>query len=86
MSGKTARFPNSGNSKNPAGELQRGMESLAALVPLAVQFLADGMKDEDKAHAYRCATAVLSHAAHLEAFRDARYTVGASALSESMEL
>lgn len=85
MSAKVARMESRGNV-SPAKELQRGMEDLAALVPLAVQFLADGMKDEDKAHGYRCATAILSHAAHLEAFRDARYTVGANALEESLTL
>lgn len=85
MSAKVTRMQNPRNA-SPAKDLQRGMEDLAALVPLAVQFLADGMKDEDKAHGYRCATAILSHAAHLEAFRDGWYTVGASALAESLEL
>lgn len=85
MSAKVTRMQNPRNA-SPAKELQRGMEDLAALVPLAVQFLADGIKDEDKAHAYRCATAILSHAARLEAFRDGRYTVGASAVEESLNL
>ena len=85
MSAKVTRMQNPRNA-SPAKELQRGMEDLAALVPLAVKFLGEGMQSEDKPHAFRCATAILSHAAHLEAYRDGRYSVGASALAESLEL
>lgn len=70
---------NNGQAPNVAEvaeeKLVTGMNDMAALVGDAVGVLAAGMKSKDPAHAYKCATALLSYVSRLESFKQGRFAL-----------
>ena len=52
-----------------------GMNELASLVVEAVRVLGAGMRSEDPAHAYRCASTVLQYASRLETMKEGRWAL-----------